>query len=217
MQANLGVEAQPPVPAAQNVVLYPFVNPATEIIDATNLPKVDVTYDANGQAISDVKVTPISSATDGTQLWRITHNGVDTHPIHFHLYDVQLVNRVTWDNIIIPPDANELGWKDTVRVAPLEDTIVALRAIIPELPFEIPNSIRMLSPMLPAGSTANCSDHQPARQLWLGICIPLPHPEPRRNGYDAARHVGGPAHQAGWLGVLSQRIRQYQATGADLE
>ena len=154
MQANLGVEAQPPVPAAQNVVLYPFVNPATEIIDATNLPKVDVTYDANGQAISDVKVTPISSATDGTQLWRITHNGVDTHPIHFHLYDVQLVNRVTWDNIIIPPDANELGWKDTVRIAPLEDTIVALRAIVPELPFEIPNSIRMLSPMLPAGSTA---------------------------------------------------------------
>jgi len=161
MQANLGVEAQPPVPGAQNVVLYPFVNPATEFIDATNLPKVDVTYDANGKAVSDIKITPISSATDGTQLWRITHNGVDTHPIHFHLYDVQLVNRVTWDNIILPPDANELGWKDTVRIAPLEDTIVALRAIIPELPFEIPNSVRLLSPMLPAGSTAMFNNVDP--------------------------------------------------------
>ena len=70
-------------------------------------------------------------ATDGTQIWRITHNGVDTHPIHFHLYDVQVVNRVTWDNIIIPTEANELGWKDTVRISPLEDTIVALRPIIP--------------------------------------------------------------------------------------
>jgi hypothetical protein len=113
-----------------------------------------VTYDANGKPVSDVKITPISTATDGTQIWRITHNGVDTHPIHFHLYDVQLVNRVTWDNIIIPTEANELGWKDTVRVAPLEDTIVALRPIIPELPWELPNAVRMLNPMMPAGSTA---------------------------------------------------------------
>ena len=43
MQANLGVEAQPPTPGAQNVVLYPFVNPATELIDGTNLPKANVT------------------------------------------------------------------------------------------------------------------------------------------------------------------------------
>ena len=50
MQANLGVEAQPPTPGLQNVTLYPFVNPVTEIIDGTNLPKDDVTYDANGNA-----------------------------------------------------------------------------------------------------------------------------------------------------------------------
>lgn len=154
MQANLGIEAQPPTPGLQNVTLYPFVNPATEIIDATNLPKANVLYDANGLPVNDVKITPISSATDGTQIWRVTHNGVDTHPIHFHLYDVQLVNRVTWDNIIIPPDATELGWKDTVRIAPLEDTIVALRPIIPEVPWELPNAIRMLNPMMSAGSTA---------------------------------------------------------------
>jgi FtsP/CotA-like multicopper oxidase with cupredoxin domain len=154
MQANLGVEAQPPVPGAQNVVLYPFVNPATELIDATNLPKAAVTYDTNGLPVSDVKIEPISSASDGTQIWRVTHNGVDTHPIHFHLYDVQVVNRVTWDNIIIPPDLTELGWKDTVRMAPLEDTIVALRPIIPQVPWELPNSIHNLSPMMPTGSTA---------------------------------------------------------------
>ena len=44
-----------------------------------------------------------------------------------------------------------MGWKDTVRVSPLEDTIVALRPIIPTLPFEIPNSIRPLDPMMPLG------------------------------------------------------------------
>jgi FtsP/CotA-like multicopper oxidase with cupredoxin domain len=154
MQANLGVEAQPPTPGQQNVTLYPFVNPATELIDATNLPKQDVTYDANGLPVNDVKVSAISSATDGTQIWRITHNGVDTHPIHFHLYDVQVVNRVTWDNIIIPTDPAELGWKDTVRISPLQDTIVALRPIIPEVPWELPNAIRPLNPMMPLGSTA---------------------------------------------------------------
>ena len=86
---------------------------------------------------------------------------MDTHPIHFHLYDVQLVNRVTWDNIIIPPDANELGWKDTVRISPLEDTIVALRPIVPEVPFELPNCIRPLNPMMPIGSTAMFNNIDP--------------------------------------------------------
>lgn len=141
MQANLGVEASPPTPGAQNVTLYPYVNPQTELIDGTNLPSSD-------------KVTPIASMADGTQIWRITHNGVDTHPIHFHLFDVQLLNRVTWDNIIIKPDANELGWKDTVRISPLEDTIVALRPVVPKLPFEVPNSVRPLNPMEPIGSQA---------------------------------------------------------------
>ena len=162
MTANLGVEAQPPTPGAQNVTLYPFVNPPTELIDGTNLPKQDVTYDATtGLPVSDVKITPISDAADGTQIWRITHNGVDTHPIHFHLYDVQVVNRVTWDNIIIPTEPSELGWKDTVRVSPLEDTIVALRPIIPEVPFELPNAIRPLNPMMPLGSTAMFNNIDP--------------------------------------------------------
>ncbi len=155
MQANLGIEAQPPTPGAQNVTLYPYVNPQTELIDGTNLPKQAVTVDAvTGEPVSDVKITPISDAKDGTQIWRVTHNGVDTHPIHFHLYDVQVLNRVTWDNIIIPNDANENGWKDTVRMSPLEDTIVALRPIIPQVPFEVPNSVRPLNPMMPAGSQA---------------------------------------------------------------
>ncbi len=155
MQANLGIEAEPPTPGAQNVTLYPFVNPQTELIDGTNLPKQVVTTDSvTGEPVSDVKITPISDAKDGTQIWRVTHNGVDTHPIHFHLYDVQVLNRVTWDNIIIPNDANENGWKDTVRMSPLEDTIVALRPIIPQVPFEVPNSVRPLNPMMPGSSGA---------------------------------------------------------------
>ena len=148
MQGNLGLETVPATPGLQNLVLYPFVNPPTEMFDGTNLP-------------TTANVTPIAVADDGTQIWKITHNGVDSHPIHFHLYDVQLLNRVTWDNIIKPPDANELGWKDTVRVHPLEDTYFAIRPIIPVFPFEIPNSIRPLDPMMPLGSTAMFNSTDP--------------------------------------------------------
>jgi FtsP/CotA-like multicopper oxidase with cupredoxin domain len=139
MTANMGLEAPGATPLLQNIILYPFVNPSTETLDSTGLP-------------SSLDVTPISSAGDGTQIWKITHNGVDTHPLHFHLYDVQVLNRVTWDNIIIPPDPTELGWKDTVRVSPLEDTIVAVRPIVPVLPFGVPDSKRPLNPMMPIGA-----------------------------------------------------------------
>ncbi|MFF2951636.1 multicopper oxidase domain-containing protein [Kitasatospora sp. NPDC057965] len=149
MSANLGVEASPPTPGAQNVTLYPYVNPPTELIDGTNLPR------------ADVKVAPIGTDADGTQIWRFTHNGVDTHPIHFHLYDVQVLNRVTWDNIVIKPDANELGWKDTVRMSPLEDTIVALRPVVPTVPFEVPNSVRALDPVMPLGDTSGFNSTDP--------------------------------------------------------
>ena len=179
MTANLGVEAVPANPGGQNINLMPYVFPPTEVIDATNLPE------------GDINVTPIASGDDGTQIWKITHNGVDTHPIHFHLYDVQVLDRVTWDNIIIPPDANELGWKDTVRISPLEDTIVVLRPIIPSLPFEVPNSIRELSPMMPEWSgmgsgvnTASIGDlgvfgsATVSDQLALGIPPSAPNGEP---------------------------------------
>ena len=149
MQGNLGLEAVPANPGVQNVVLYPFINPPTEIFNGTNLP-------------TTANLTPISVGTDGTQIWKITHNGVDTHPIHFHLYDVQLLNRVTWDNIIIPPDPAELGWKDTVRVSPLEDTYFAIRPIIPVFPFEIPNSIRPMDPMMPLGSLSMFNSTDPS-------------------------------------------------------
>jgi FtsP/CotA-like multicopper oxidase with cupredoxin domain len=140
MTANMGLEAPGATPLLQNIILYPYVNPASEILDAT-------------KGTSALDVTPISTSPDGTQIWKITHNGVDTHPLHFHLNNVQLINRVTWDGIIIPPEPTELGWKETVRVSPLEDTIVAVRPIAPTLPFGVPDSIRPLNPAMPVGAT----------------------------------------------------------------
>ena len=97
---------------------------------------------------------PTEEFTDGqTQVWKITHNGVDTHAIHFHLFNVQVINRVGWDGMIKPPDPNELGWKETVRMNPLEDVIVAMRAKSQTLPFTLPDSVRPLDVTMPIGST----------------------------------------------------------------
>ena len=103
MSGFLGVEAPNAQAGLQNMILHPYTYPPDEIIDGVELPP-------------GMEVTPIATTDDGTQIWKITHNGVDTHPIHWHLYDVQLINRVGWDGIIRKPEANELGWKDTLRV-----------------------------------------------------------------------------------------------------
>ena len=134
MSGFFGVELPFTAAGNQNFVLYPYSSPPVEVISPS------------------IAGTPIGSLGDGTQIWKITHNGVDTHPVHFHLYDVQLINRVGWDGAISLPDDNELGWKETVRVSPLEDTIVALRPILPTLPFRLPNSIRPIDPTMPLGA-----------------------------------------------------------------
>jgi FtsP/CotA-like multicopper oxidase with cupredoxin domain len=123
MSAKLGLEMARTTAGIQTFILQNFVDPPTEIV-----------------------------AKDQVQIWKITHNGVDTHPVHFHLFEVQLLNRVGWDGFIYLPDPNELGWKDTVRVSPLQDTIVALRPAKVPTPFNVPNSIRMLNPAYPPGA-----------------------------------------------------------------
>ena len=132
MNAILGLEIPLTNFTNQTTIPYYYIDPPSEIIK-------------NGD----------------TQYWKITHNGVDTHAIHFHLFNVQLINRVGWDGAIRPPDPNELGWKDTVRMNPLEDAIVALRSIQPLVPFTIPNSIRPLNPAAAIGSTMGFANIDP--------------------------------------------------------
>jgi FtsP/CotA-like multicopper oxidase with cupredoxin domain len=117
--------------------------------------------DRSTEVIEDSMVAMSPVAGDGTQIWKITHNGVDTHPIHFHLFDIQLINRVGWDGAVQLPDPNELGWKETVRINPLQDTIVALRPISPELPFGVPESVRPMDPTQPLGGTMGFSNRDP--------------------------------------------------------
>jgi FtsP/CotA-like multicopper oxidase with cupredoxin domain len=146
MNAQLGVEVPNTNINIQTTIPYYDTDPPTEIIKNSDT------------------ATSIGTLADGTQIWKITHNGVDTHAIHWHMFNVQLINRVGWDGMIKPPDPNELGWKETVRMNPLEDAIVALRPIIPTLPWDLPNSIRPLDPADPIGNTTGFTNVDPSGQ-----------------------------------------------------
>ncbi|MGB8929769.1 MAG: hypothetical protein WCC48_00815 [Anaeromyxobacteraceae bacterium] len=145
-----------PLSPVHVLIPYGFASPPTDV------------------ARGSLETTPIGVMPDGTQLWRIFHNGVDTHTIHTHLFHTQVVNRVAQDGINLGVDPIELGWKDTFRVNPLEITYLALRPTVPspdQLPFDVPDSVRLIDPTLPEGATLI----PPAPAGWFnpaGILIP---------------------------------------------
>ncbi len=125
MNSLLGVEI--PTSNFQNQTTIPFAN-----------------YDPASDFFSDGEI----------QVWKITHNGVDTHTIHFHLVNLQVINRVGWDGQIRPPDANELGWKESVRMNPLEDIYVALKPVKQNLPWPLPDKWRPMDLTRPLGTAS---------------------------------------------------------------
>jgi len=140
MNATLGTEVPNTTGINQTTIPLGYIDPPTELVQITQ-------QDSNG-----VQAEAIGQLNDGTQLWKITHNGVDTHAIHFHLFHVQVVNRVGWDGAMYPPEPNELGWKDVVRMNPLADVIVALRPKTMTLPFKVGNSHRPMDAAVSAGA-----------------------------------------------------------------
>ena len=186
------------------ILPFPFSSPPTDVVKGS------------------LESTKIGELADGTQIWRIFHNGVDTHPIHTHLFTAQVISRVGQDGQVAPGafpagqavDAQDVGWKDTFKVNPLEITFLALRPTVPtptEIPFELPEQRAAdrsdaargatLPPPGPAGwfdpnGNPIAGDPEPHRQLRLGVRVALPHPVPRRDGLHALAGVRGPAEGA---------------------
>ena len=90
--------------------------------------------------VSDVTETVNPGAVEVWQLFNLT---ADTHPIHFHLVNVQIIQRQPFTGDpdagfqlggATPPDPNETGWKETVRMNPGEATTVIAQFTLPKLP-----------------------------------------------------------------------------------
>jgi FtsP/CotA-like multicopper oxidase with cupredoxin domain len=102
----------------------------------------------NNQGLPTWGLPYISNATEtpragDIEVWQIMNLTGDTHPIHFHLVNVQVIQRQTFQgdptnfNLVgkpMPPAANEIGWKETVRMNPGEITTVIMQFNLPKLP-----------------------------------------------------------------------------------
>jgi hypothetical protein len=150
MSGMLGLELPASTSQLSQFLPYGFASPPTEVLKGS------------------ISGTLVGTTGDGTQIWNLSQNGVDTHAIHVHLYNAQLINRVGWDGAMLPPDPGELGWKETFRVNPLEQTFIALRPTLPnvtQVPFlnKVPNSVRLIDPTLPPGAPLD----QPPPAGWF--------------------------------------------------
>jgi spore coat protein A, manganese oxidase len=98
---------------------------------------------------------PTEVITAGSEeVWEILNLTGDTHPIHFHLVNVQVLSRQIFNALgynggypdyegpATAPDLNELGWKETVRMNPGEVTRVLMKFDLPAVPFTVPASPR---------------------------------------------------------------------------
>jgi len=90
-------------------------------------------------------------AAGAIEVWRIFNLTADTHPIHFHLVNVQVMSRQPFkisSGVFVPtgiprgPEPEEVGWKETVKMHPGEATTVVMKFDLPAVPFVVPTSNR---------------------------------------------------------------------------
>src|SRR5215469_4121115 len=130
------------VPTAANTFIKTLVEDNDDfgrlrqlIGDSTGNPKTYLDY-------------PTELANEGdVQRWQIYNLTADSHPMHFHLVNVAVRSRQQWafnaadgtpvlplqviPNTSRPPDANEMGWKETVRANPGEVVTVDMQFVLP--------------------------------------------------------------------------------------
>jgi spore coat protein A, manganese oxidase len=94
-----------------------------------------------GRAYTDPSTENVTGGT--TEVWEIYNLTADTHPIHFHLVNVQLINRQPFNmqkfagvpaiftGVPVGPAPNETGWKETVMMHPGTVTRVIMQFNLP--------------------------------------------------------------------------------------
>ncbi len=90
-------------------------------------------------------------AAGSTEAWRIFNLTADTHPIHFHLVNMQVLSRQPFkqvSGVLTPsgaargPEPDEVGWKETIKMNPGEVITVIAKFDLPAVPFVVPQSPR---------------------------------------------------------------------------
>lgn len=95
-----------------------------------------------GRAYMDTATEVVQNGA--TEVWEIYNTTADVHPMHFHLVNVQVINRqpfqvnslfpkgtAKFTGPVTPPEANERGWKETVQMFPGTVTRIIMKFTLP--------------------------------------------------------------------------------------
>ena len=97
-----------------------------------------------------------------TEVWQIVNATADAHPMHFHLVNVQVLQRQAYNSFgptsgaampnyngpAVGPDPTELGWKEVVKMYPGTVTTIIMRFDLPGNPLGIATMPDSLNPSL---------------------------------------------------------------------
>ena len=206
MNSTLGTELPFTSATTQTTLPFEYIDPPTEIIKPSDLG------------------TQVGSLNDGTQIWKITHNGVDTHAVHFHLFDVQVINRVGWDGAIRAAGSGRAGVEGHRPDEPAGGRHRGAAPVGAHLAVQGAGQCPAVRPDHAARyhhavHRHRSDDREPGdgRQqdvrLRLGIRLALPPARPRGKRHDAADGLPGGADRAGEPGRLTHRGRRASDLG----
>ena len=151
LQVPLGVTTLPPGVPVRQLTLNETTDEHGRLIQylGTN---VAVSPGLFGRTYMETPTEVVQNGT--TEVWQIANLTADTHPIHFHLVNVQIISRQPFGakqyagtpgltGQAMPPAPSEQGWKETVRMNPGEVTTVIMQFNLPKVPgVAIPASPR---------------------------------------------------------------------------
>jgi len=137
--------------APDTSTLPPILRPVPKIAESEAI----VTRKLSLQEFDNVRGEPVVHLLDGkhwhdpvsekpvlgtTEIWEFLNITDDAHPIHLHLVRFQILDRrplepsafiydhkIVYTGDAVPPDANEAGWKDTVRATPGATTRIIVK------------------------------------------------------------------------------------------
>jgi len=147
-----GVTTPPPGVTVRSLTLNETFDGYGRLIQllGTNVPATNRGHGFGRAYMDSATETP---SNGDIEVWQIANLTGDTHPIHFHLVNVQIISRQlfkvsnyngtpAYTGPARAPDPNEAGWKDTVRMNPAEVTTVIMQFKLPSVPFAMPSSPR---------------------------------------------------------------------------
>jgi spore coat protein A len=138
-------------PAKDESSLPPSIRPVSRIAESEAILTRKLTLEELDNLVAEPMVhlldgkhwhDPISErpALGTTEIWEFLNLTDDAHPIHLHLVRFQVLDRrpiyveeyvynkrLRYSADALPPDANEAGWKDTVRATPGASTRIIVK------------------------------------------------------------------------------------------